>query len=82
MKVALEPPAEYPRAGKVGLPGSRRYREARLFRHGKEGADERAQARNLGGTAEAAFRPKQGERLLFAVNRFLHESAGKEEIDR
>ena len=52
--VASEPQTEQ-RQGSVGLPDAHRYRGQGMLVPG-----ERAQARNLGGTAKAAFRPKAG----------------------
>jgi len=48
----------------VGLPDSRRYPGEGIAAGGLV-PDERAQARNLGGTAEAAFRPKRGREAAF-----------------
>ena len=62
--VASEPQAES-RLGCVGLPVFLRYRETSMM----VVLNERAQARNLGGTAKAAFRPKAGREAAFLTIR-------------
>ena len=62
--VASEPQAES-RSGCVGLPVFLRYRETSMM----VVLNERAQARNLGGTAKAAFRPKAGREAAFLTIR-------------
>ena len=57
--VASEPQTEQ-RQGSVGLPDAHRYRG-----QGMNVPGERAQARNLGGTAKQPFALKQGEGLFF-----------------
>ena len=61
------------RCGQVSLPEAHRYQGEGVL-HGS-GVCERAQARNLGGTAKQPFALNEGERLFFRIKRPIKENS-------